>query len=343
MKSGGFRQISEKLGIPLIALFWLVGITCLHLVLNGEPRARNVVAMGYMPVITNLAAPLVDFASKDSEVHFQAIKFASFAEMADAFRSGHIEAAFIIAPLAIVMYQQKVPLKVVTIGNRHESTLVVRKDLPYGSLSEMRGRTLAVPTRYSGHSLALRRFFRDRGLSPDSVRMVEVPPPDMPSALASGGIDGYFVGEPFAAKAIQAGIGRKLLYVEEIWPGFICNLTIVREELIREHPERVQGLVSASVRSCLYAQRHLKEIETIVGRYWGQAPELISFAFSTPPGRIRFDLFVPKIEEMEEIQREMCDAGLLQTPIDLRGMVEPRFALAVEQEPARSLGEVLRP
>ena len=60
--------------------------------------------MGYMPVISNLAAPILDYVTKDGDgVRFEAVKFSSFAEMAEALRNGHIQVAFIIAPLAIVL------------------------------------------------------------------------------------------------------------------------------------------------------------------------------------------------------------------------------------------------
>jgi NitT/TauT family transport system substrate-binding protein len=239
------------------------------------------------------------------------------------------------------LHQQKVPLKVVYIGNRHESTLVVRNDLDCKTLSDMAGRTIAVPIRYSGHLLALKRYLREQRMPPESFRIVEISPPDMVSALATGGIDGYFVGEPFAAKAIQAGRGRRLLNGEDIWPKFICNLVIVRDELIRSHPDWVQSLVSTSIRSCLYAKEHPDEMERIVTPYWGQQPEVVSFAFSNPPGRIRFDLYVPVLEEMEQIAEEMRAAGLLQGRLDLREIVEPGFALSADTAPASSFEDVM--
>ncbi len=325
----------------MVAATWLVVISVLHVHLNWEPKASNTVRMGYMPVFTNMAAPLVDFASKGSTVQFRAIKFASFAEMAEAFKSGHIQVAFIIAPLAIVLHEQKVPLKVVYIGNRYESTLVVRKDRPYRSLADLVGTTIAVPIRYSGHLLALNRYLREQGLAPESIRTVEIPPPDMPSALSTGAIDGYFVGEPFAGKAIQAGTAQKLLHAEDIWPNFICNLVIVRDELIRSHPEWVRTLVTASIKSGLYAREHIEEAAEIANRYWGQPPEVVSFVFSNPPGRIRFDLYVPKLEELEDMAREMLEAGWIEGPIDLSEISEPSFALSANTKPVASLRDIM--
>jgi NitT/TauT family transport system substrate-binding protein len=321
---------SAALRIAFIAIFWLALISFLHAFLNTEKETGNKVLMGYMPVITNLAAPLVDFASKKSAPQFEALKFGSFAEMGEAFRSGHLQVAFIIAPLAIAMYQQGVPLKVVYIGNRHESTLVVRNEIPGDSLLDMTGKTIAVPMRFSGHLLALKKFQREHGMDAQAIRTVEIAPPDMPAALAAGGIDGYFVGEPFASKALQTGIGRRLLNVESIWPKFICNLMIVREDLIRTRPQWVQQLVSASVRSGYWAQNHVGEAAQQAASYWGQDPKVIQHALSNPPGRTRFDLYVPKLDELQEMAHEMQKNGLIDGPLDIQGMVEDRFAIAVD-------------
>lgn len=203
---------------------WLILIAWLHHRLNFQLNDRQVVRMGYMPVITNLAAPILDHVSRHGAgIHFQAVKFTSFAEMAEALRNNSIQAAFIIAPLAVVLHQQKEDVKVVLIGNRHESTLVARKELNARRLEDLIDSTIAVPMRYSGHNLWLRRQIEKKGLE-RRIRVVEMNPPDMASALTSGALDAYFVGEPFAAQTVLSNDANVVAYVESEWPGFICNL-----------------------------------------------------------------------------------------------------------------------
>jgi NitT/TauT family transport system substrate-binding protein len=251
--------------------------------------------------------------------------------MGEAFRSGHIQAAFIIAPLAVVLFEQGVPLKIVYIGNRHESTLVMRAGVRCELPSDIAGKTIAVPLRYSGHFLALKRYLREHGLDRE-VNIVEVPPPEMPATLASSQIDGYFVGEPFASKALASGAGKRFLDVESIWPGFICNLLIVREELIRSHPQWVQELVTIAARSGLWAGKHVNEAAKIIAGYWGQDSRDIQYVFSHPPGRFRFDRYVPVPEELSEMTEEMRRDGLIMGRPDVGAMVEDRFAKAVQQD-----------
>ncbi|MGA2225663.1 MAG: ABC transporter substrate-binding protein [Syntrophobacteraceae bacterium] len=319
---------SAGLRISAVAFLWLLLVTWSHMVLNKECSFRNRVIMGYMPVVSNLAAPLVDCATKGDDPYFEALKFSSFSEMGEAFRSGHIQAAFIIAPLALMLFDQGVPLKVVYIGNRHESTMVVRASARYDSASDLIGKTIAIPLRYSGHYLALKRYLREHGLTPSDVRIIEIPPPEMPVALAASEIDGYFVGEPFASKALQTGIGKRFLDVESIWPKFICNVLIVRRELIQAHPEWVQKLVETAIMSGFWAQDHVDEAIGILSSYWGQEPQLIQYAFSNPPNRFRFDLYTPKAEELDEILLAMRQEGLVTGKQDFKAMVEDRFAVA---------------
>ncbi len=325
----------------LIAVLWLALISFLHFHLNVERRHARKVLMGYMPVITNLAAPLVDAASRRADPRFEAVKFGSFAEMGEAFKSGHIDVAFMIAPLAVAMAGQGVPLKIVYIGNRHESTLVVRKDLDCRTFADLTGRTVAVPMRYAGHLLAVRRLQRKMGMDEEAIRIVEIPPPDMAPALASGGIDGYVVGEPFAARAIRSGVGVRLLDVEDAWPGFICNLMIVRESLIVAHPDWVQKLVTAAVRAGFWAERHIDEAVDTACRYWGQDPDVVRYVLSTPPGRVRFDMYAPVAEELEEVGREMAASGLLEDAGDIRSLIDDRFAKAADAKAVDALGDIL--
>jgi NitT/TauT family transport system substrate-binding protein len=337
------KRTSPAVLIAIVATGWLIFISCLHFQLNFERGQRTVVRMGYMPVIANLACPLLDYATKEGNgIRFEALKFSSFAEMGEALRNGHIQAAFIIAPLSIVLRQQGAEVRVVYIGNRHESTLVVRKDLKVKDFGDLAGKKIAVPIRYSGHNVAIRRLAEQFQIRGAQLNIVEMNPPDMPSALAAGSLDGYFVGEPFAAQTIRSGKSKVLYYVEQVWPGFICNLLLVRQDFINEHPDQVQMLVQGAARSGLWAREHTKEAAGIVAQYWNQPVELIEFALETPKNRVVFDRFVPKGEELQFLANEMMRFKLLEGN-NISGLAEDRFALSSNLERVSDLKSILFP
>jgi NitT/TauT family transport system substrate-binding protein len=312
--------------VVILALTWLVAISVLHFWLNTESDRRQVIKMGYMPVVTNLAAPLLDHVSSqyDSEYRYKAIKFASFAEMAEALRNDEIQAAFIIAPLSIVLRQQGEDVKVIYIGNRHESTMVARKSLKANSIHDLAGATVAVPMRYSGHNLGMLKLIAEAGLE-DNIQLVEMNPPDMASALAAGALDAYFVGEPFAAQTITSGDADRIFYVEDVWPNFICNLVLVKNRFIQTQPSVVQRLVQGAVRSGLWAEHNIEQASKIASKYWGQPQTLVAYALNTPQRRIVYNRYVPVDEEMQYIARLMVRFDLLKDP-SIEGLVDDRFA-----------------
>ncbi len=335
-----FQRIPVMIRVTIIALGWLGLISALHFHINFESGQRQLVRMGYMPVVTNMAAPLLDYISREGDgVRFNALKFASFAEMAEALRNGDIEAAFIIAPLAIVLRQQGEDVKMVYIGNRHESTLVVHKDSSAKSIADLPGMTVAVPMRYSGHNLSIRELMKTHGLN-GTINVVEMNPPDMPAALVSGDLDAYYVGEPFAAKTLQSGDARRMFFVEEVWPGFICNVMLVKQSFIENNPKLAHTLVQGAARSGLWVGRNPSAAAEIVATYWNQPMELVEYALSTPRDRVVFDRFIPQSEEIRHIADLMVRHGLAKTD-EIDGLVEDRFAQSADLSDIGTIDTIL--
>ncbi|BBO72496.1 hypothetical protein DSCA_64260 [Desulfosarcina alkanivorans] len=338
----GTVPFSRPAKLVLFFLLWLVLISWLHFRLNRHQADRQVIRMGYMPVLTNLAAPLLDHATrKGNGVFFEAVKFSSFAEMAEALRNDSLQAAFIIAPLAVVLRQQGVDVKVVLVGNRHESTLVARKSLNAKRLEDLVGRTIAVPMRYSGHNLCLLKAMEEKGLT-GKIRLVEMNPPDMASALASGSLDAYFVGEPFAAQTVLSDDADVVAYVESMWPDFICNLMLVKNEWMTAYPSAARKLVETAVRSGLWASRHPHEAARVAADYWNQSAGLVHYAMTTPSNRIIYDRYVPKPAELQAIADLMARYDLIENT-DISGLVDDRLALTAGIDGIENLDTLLLP
>lgn len=336
------ERCSRPTVLGLVLLAWLILISGLHYYLNRPATDRQVIRMGYMPVITNLAAPLLDHASRQGTgMLFEAVKFASFAEMAEALRNDSIQAAFIIAPLAVVLRQQGVDVKVVYIGNRHESTLVARKIRQARSLKDLVGGTIAVPMRYSGHNLCLLKMISEMGLD-GKIRVVEMNPPDMAAALTAGALDGYFVGEPFAAQTVMREDADVVVRVESVWPNFICNLLLVKNEFIATHPTAVERLVASAARSGMWASRHPEAAARIVSKYWNQSTDLVRYALTEPAGRIVYDRFIPDAEELQ-LMADLMDRFRLIPHADIQGLVDDRFARAASLAGVSDLASIILP
>src|ERR1700736_428389 len=152
---------------------------------------------------------------------YEPVRFNAFPEMKEALISNNLQATFMIAPLVMKMREQGVPVKIVYLGHRDGTTLMVHKDSAIRNIEDLVGKTIAIPSKYSNQHLILYKAFKERGLKIDPNKLFEMPPPDMPTALSNRAIDAVIAGEPLMAKTEMDGYGRVLFMTKDVWPDFI--------------------------------------------------------------------------------------------------------------------------
>ena len=321
--------MTVKVRISLIVAATLVVLTVLHLKPWRSANASTLpeLAIGYLPVTCHLTCPVTDFATKTAVTgtRFVSERFTDFPTVVEALKSKRIEATFILAPLAMVLREQGVPIHIVYLGHRDGSTVIVQKDSTAKSIRDLRGKTFARPSRFSNQFLVISKLMTDEGMRIDDINFVDMPPADMPSALAAHAIDAYFVGEPYAAKAELAGTGRVLYYAKDIWPHFISCVLVVRDELIAEHPEQVRDLVRGIAESGEWAETHRLEAARVAAPYFRQDEKLVEFVLTEPPDRVSYRQLTPTDEDMRQIMDVAIKAGILKGPIELGDLIDRRF------------------
>jgi NitT/TauT family transport system substrate-binding protein len=293
---------------------------------GADGATRQKLEVGFLPVTCHLTCPVTDYASKTSQMtRFESQRFTDFPTVADAVKSGRLDATFMVVPLAMKMREQGIPVKIVYLGHRDGSTVMVRKDDPAQSLRDLRGKTFALPTRYSNQNLVIRKLMEQQGVRPDEINFVEMAPPDMPGALAARAIDAYFVGEPHAAKAELDGTGRVLYHAKDIWPHFISCCLVVTEKLIRERPEVVKDLVRGIAESGEWAENHRLEAARVAAPYFRQNEQVIRYVLTQPPDRVSYRMLTPTNEDLQEIHDMALKAGLIEKPVSMSDLIDTSF------------------
>ena len=259
--------------------------------------------------------------------------FQGFPEIKEALMSNKMQAAFMVAPMAIALRAQGVPVKIVYLGHRYGSAVVVRKDGPVKSFADLRGRIVAIPSRFSDERLIIFRALAANGMSARDVRMIEMAPPDVAGALAAGAVDAFSMGEPFPSQAESAGFGRVLFHARQYWPDYISCVLVVRQDVIDKRPQAVQVLVDGIARSGLWleekerARQHREHAADFVGRYYyRQDPKLLRWALLKPIDRVKYEPLSPRRADFELIVRLMVETGVLDRPIPFEEFVDTRFA-----------------
>jgi NitT/TauT family transport system substrate-binding protein len=266
----------------------------------------------------------------DSGKMFLPKMFQGFPEIKEALIADRMQAGFLVAPMAIALRSQGVPIKIVYLGHRYGSALVVAKDGPVHSVGDLAGRTIAIPSRFSDERLILGRALRANGMGEDDVKMVEMAPPDVASALNSRAIDAFVMGEPFPSQAELGGYGRVLFFAKDYWPDYISCVLVVRQDVIERRPETVQLLVDGIARSGLWLDEkraHREYAAEFVGRYYYEQPvRTLEWALTHPMDRVMYTPLSPTKPDFDLIVELMVQAGLLERPIAFEEYVDTRFA-----------------
>jgi NitT/TauT family transport system substrate-binding protein len=333
--------LSLKKKVVLFACAWLVLITALHGYLNVnwpailndyQPAAKRKITVAYIPVTCQLTCPVTDYISKYSQNGeiFLPRLFQGFPEIKEALISNKVQAAFIVAPLAIALAAQGVPIKVVYLGHRYGSAVVVKKNGPIKSFADMRGRTVAIPSRFSDERLLLFRAMKVWGIKPGEIKMVEMAPPDVSGALAAGAIDGFSMGEPFPSQAELGGFGRVLFQAREYWPDYMSCILVVRQDLIDKRPDVVQQLVDGIARSGLWLDQgkpYREDAADFVARfYYNQKPALLRWALTKPMDRVVYSPLAPRKKDFDMVRDLMIETGVLDRKIDFSEYTDTRFS-----------------
>ncbi|MEW6734452.1 MAG: ABC transporter substrate-binding protein [Acidobacteriota bacterium] len=264
------------------------------------------------------------------EGFFEPVRFSGFPELKEAFASGYLPATFMLAPMAMVLREQGLPIKIVYLGHRDGTAIMVHKDSGIYNFKDLKGKTIAVPNRYSNQFFLIYKGLRDNGLSIDKIKIVEMPPPDMPAALYSKSVDAIVSGEPWMAKSQLDGYGRVLYQAKELWPNFISCVLVVHDRAIKENPEWVQRLVDGIASSGKWLEsgmeRRMKAAETIAQNYYNQDPKLLRYVLSTPPDRVTYLNLMLAKKDFEEIEKIALEAGILKRSIAFEEYTDARFS-----------------
>ena len=206
---------------------------------------------------------------------------------------------------------------------------MVHKDSNIRSIADLRGKTVAVPSRYANQRLLIFRALKNEGMSINDINLIEVPPPDMPATLYSKSADAVTSGEPFMAQCELDGYGRVLYLTKDIWPNFISCVLAVNEAEIRDNPERVQKLVNGIARSGMWLENGMDNrkaaAQFVSKRYYNQDPRLLDFVLSKPPDRVRYNDLTLQRENFTEIEQLGKESGVLEGTVSFDDYVDVSF------------------
>ncbi|MEX5748663.1 ABC transporter substrate-binding protein [Massilia sp. X63] len=293
--------------------------------------------VGGLPVTCNLTLPIACKARAVADgkpdaafTAFEYTKFSGWPEIKESLMTGRIQAAYMLAPLVMDLTDWRIPLKIVSLGHRSGAVIMVRTDSPYRKFADLRGKSIAIPSRFAVDYLFLRKMLAREGMSAKDIQIIEMAPPDMPAALYARAVDGYCTGEPFGAAAQRAGYARPLSMTRDQWRNYICCVLTVRQELIDTNRPLVQDLVNHVQAAGTWldagpANRDKAALIAANRKFFNQDPNIIRFVMQNPLDRVTYGDLRMLRAEFDELMQLSVQAGNLKRPVRYEQYVDESF------------------
>lgn len=192
-------------------------------------------------------------------------KGASWAAIRDALSNDDIQCTHMLIGMPIastmgLLGAAKKPLVVPWLINRNGQAITLKSDLkgkvaddpkalkPIVDAAKAAGApmTFAMTFPPGTHAMWMRYYLGAGDINPDKdVSLVTIPPPQMIANMKVGKMDGFCVGEPWNARAIQDEIGFTSITTQDMWkdhPEKVCAFT---EEFAEKNPRTVKAVLKA--------------------------------------------------------------------------------------------------
>jgi ABC-type nitrate/sulfonate/bicarbonate transport system substrate-binding protein len=155
------------------------------------------------------------------------------------------------------------------INDDAQSVFHVLEDSPITSITDIKGKTIAVNTLGAHLDYTIREALHQQGLPQDAANLVVVPGPQLEQVLRSGQVDiaafGYWQ-TTFEGAARAGGGLRKVFDDTDVLGEIAGGFTVLRRDWVDAHPEAAKQFVTQSARALDYARENPEETREIIAK-----------------------------------------------------------------------------
>jgi chemotaxis signal transduction protein/CheY-like chemotaxis protein/ABC-type nitrate/sulfonate/bicarbonate transport system substrate-binding protein len=280
----------------------------------------------------------------------------SWNAVAKSLENGTADAAFILAPLAMDLYNYGVPLRLILFAHKNGSICVKNKLGNHVHGSEFfKDKSFYIPHTMSIHNMLGHMYFSNIGLKPgvtgqkDVDVNFEVVAPIKMSEFMTDNQDasGFLVAEPLGTKAIASGVAEQNFLSSEIWENHPCCVLAVQEDFIKNYPEAIQEFTKYLVQAGKTIEQKPGFAAEIAVEFLDPKKELglkvpILKNVLTEPKGIKTNNLYPVKKDLDFIQHYMHEKMGMGSIINLNDFVDTRFADAAcaESDKAAAVSRV---
>jgi NitT/TauT family transport system substrate-binding protein len=229
--------------------------------------------------------------------------------------AGKLDIGFTTIPALIAAASNGAPLQAVSAfdglidPDKPATAIMVKADSPIGSAKELEGKKVGVVALQSELDVLLHEVVRRAGGDPSKVQSVQVPFPEMTTALKAGRVDAVVNTEPFVTLSKGDAV-KAINYPEaEVVPNGTVTAFVASKKFIAANADVVKRFQTAMNQSLDYARAHPDEAQAIMTKVADMKPNLLKQINLGTVFKPNVD--TPSIEKFVALQKQF---GFVKNP-----------------------------
>ncbi|MCX7857065.1 MAG: ABC transporter substrate-binding protein [Deltaproteobacteria bacterium] len=229
--------------------------------------------------------------------------FPSNTEIVEAMKRKEIQIGVFPISTAITAISNGVPIKIIAMTGKGSDGILVRKEDPIKSFSDLKGKKIAT-IRASILDLLLMFALEKEGLDPnkDVELRYFMTLGDMVAALKIGQVDATSNTEPFMTEAEMSGWGKILTYYTKYWPDHPCCVITGHREFLGLKPYLVKKVLKVHIDAVKYANSDLDFTSKTIAEYIGSPDiKIIKQSLSPEKMKISYEIDSKEVVRIAEL------------------------------------------
>jgi len=246
---------------------WLLStLVTLSILAGGAPLMADsgTIRFGLLKNVTHapaLVALQEGFLQKElgPNVKIEVTGFNNGSDFSTAIASDQLDIGFVGPGPAINQFLKSRNFRVISGSNNGGAVLVVRADAGIKTIADLKGKTVAIPTKGSTNDISLRLLLQQNGLKvtddASGVQIVTRAPADTITGFRQKQIDATLIPEPWSTQIVDAKLGSVLVTWDHIPPEngeYPLTILVASDSFLKAHKDWALGVIRANLKGIAF-------------------------------------------------------------------------------------------
>ncbi len=317
-----YKDIAATLGLPLGTLKRRLHDVRDRILNNLDPGEVRGIRIGCLPISDHLLLMAAHHLYNGRVFQIILRKYLTWSSLLQALNTRMLDAALVMAPLAMALRTSGMPIRYVLDCHHEGSALTMREGAhqPWTNTPVM-----AFPHEISTHRMLLHLYDRQLRAPQTDLPLREdftpqyISPSYVIGSLVQHKIDGFFCSEPWSTKSVAQGVGKIMARSKDLSPGHSCCILVVRESFVQSAGAQLESFLSLLEEAGKYMTMHPREGARILTQYTGVERDIAEHVLCNH--HITFTDLRPDLNRTGKLMHLALETLVLRQPCDLRAFM----------------------